>query len=91
MYSYSMARKPRTADERAFGTVLGHVIAELRREADMSGQDLAGSARLSVDGLRRLETGRVPDPGFQTVLRLAQSLGVTLDQLVEQVKARRER
>lgn len=55
----------------------------------MSGQALAEAARISVDGLRKLETGRVPDPGVQTVMRVAQSLGVTLDYLVEQVAARR--
>ena len=91
MYYGLMARKPPTADERAFGTELGRVIAERRKEANMTGQALAEAARLSVDGLRKLETGRVPEPGFQTVLRLAQSLGVTLDQLVEQVTARRGR
>ena len=91
MYSYLMARKPLTAEERAFGTELGRVIAERRREAQMTGQALADGARLSVDGLRKLETGRVFDPGFRTVLRLAQSLGVSLDQLVEQVTARRGR
>ena len=91
MYSYLMARKPLTAEERAFGTELGRVIAERRREAQMTGQALADGARLSVDGLRKLETGRVFDPGFRTVLCLAQSLGVSLDQLVEQVTARRGR
>lgn len=91
MYSNFMPRKPHTADERAFGTELGRVIAEWRREADLSAQALADSARLSVDGLRKLETGRTPDPGFQTVLRLARSLDVTLDELVEQVIARRDR
>lgn len=91
MYSYLVPRKPLTADERAFGTELGRVIAEQRKEAQMSGQALAEDARLSVDGLRKLEAGKVPAPGFQTVVRLAQSLGVTLDQLVEQVAARRGR
>ena len=91
MYTYLMARKPLTADERAFGAELGRVIAERRKEAKMSGQVLAEDARLSVDGLRKLETGRVSDPGFQTVVRLARSLGVTLDRLVEQVTARRSR
>ncbi len=86
-----MGRKPFTADERAFGTELGRVIAKRRRESEMSGQALAEGARLSVDGLRKLEAGRISDPGFQTVLRLAQKLGVTLDQLVEQVTARRAR
>ena len=86
-----MGRKPHTADERAFGAELGRVIAERREAAKMSGQALAERARLSVDGLRKLETGRVRDPGLQTVLRLAQNLDVTLDQLVEQVTARRGR
>ncbi len=89
MYYYLMARKPHTTDERAFGIELGRTIAERREEADMSTQELAGSARLSVDGLRKLETGRVPNPGLQTVLRLAQSLGVTLDELVRQVTERK--
>ena len=91
MYSFLMGRKPFTADERAFGIELGRVIAERRGESEMSGQALAEGARLSVDGLRKLEVGRISDPGFQTVLRLAQKLGVTLDQLVEQVTARRAR
>lgn len=91
MYSILVPRTPHTADQRAFGTELGLVIAERRKEAKMSGQALAENARLSVDGLRKLETGQVPDPGFQTVLRLARSLDVTLDQLVEQVTARRGR
>lgn len=55
----------------------------------MSGQALAEAADLSVDALRKLETGRVPDPGFQTVLRLANSLGMTLDDLVKQASKRR--
>ena len=91
MYSYLMGRKPFTADERAFGTQLGRVIAERRRESEMSGQALAEGARLSVDGLRKLEAGRTCDPGIQTVLRLAQKLEVTLDELVEQVAERRSR
>lgn len=89
MYSYLVSRRPLTADERAFGAALGRVIAERRRNANMTGQALAEAARLSVDGLRKLETGRVPDPGFQTVVRLAASLGVTVDQLVEQASTRR--
>ena len=91
MYSDLMSRKPLTADEHAFGTELGRVIEERRKEAKMPGQALAEYARLSVDGLRKLETGRVPDPDFRTVPSLAQSLGVTLDQLVEQMRARRGR
>lgn len=83
-----MARKPHTADERAFGTELGRVIAAQRTERNMTGQALAEIAGLSVDGLRKLETGRIRDPGIQTVMRLALSLDVTVDQLVGQVTAR---
>ncbi|MYB76646.1 MAG: helix-turn-helix transcriptional regulator [Chloroflexi bacterium] len=86
-----MGRRPLTADERAFGTEVGRVIAEQREKRGMSQQALAEHARLSVDGLRKLETGRVPDPGFRTVLRLARQLDVTLDKLVEQVTSRRVR
>lgn len=88
MYNNRMARKPHTADERAFGTQLGRVIAARRTERNMTGQALAETAGLSVDGLRKLETGRIRDPGIQTVMRLAQSLDVTLDQLVARVTAR---
>lgn len=86
-----MGRKPHTAGERAFGAELGRVIAARRTKRNMTGQALAEGAGLSVDGLRKLETGRVRDPGIQTVMRLARSLDVTLDQLVKQVTARSER
>lgn len=88
MYNNQMARKPHTADERAFGTELGRVIAARRTERNMTGQALAETAGLSVDGLRKLETGRIRDPGIQTVMRLALSLDVTVDHLIGQVTER---
>ena len=54
----------------------------------MTGQALAETAGLSVDGLRKLETGRIRDPGIQTVMRLALSLDVTVDHLIGQVTER---
>jgi hypothetical protein len=47
----------------------------------MSAQDVAVSAKLSVDTLRSIETGRLPTPGFLTVARIATTLNLSLDQL----------
>jgi transcriptional regulator with XRE-family HTH domain len=79
-----MGRRPLNAEERAFGAAIGQVIAQRRTSANVTGQALASLAGVSVDGLRKLETGRVPDPGFRTVIRIADSLGLSLDQLARQ-------
>lgn len=47
----------------------------------VSGEDVARSAGVSVETVRRIEKGAVPNPGFFTVAALAQALGIGLDEL----------
>jgi len=42
---------------------------------------VAGAAGISVETLRKIETGRIPTPAFFTVVALARVLGVAVDDL----------
>ncbi|PWV82093.1 Helix-turn-helix domain-containing protein [Prauserella marina] len=43
--------------------------------------DIAAEAGISVETLRKIETGRIPTPAFFTVVALANAVGVPLDEL----------
>jgi len=45
--------------------------------------DVAAQARISVETLRKIETGRVPTPAFFTVAAVAEAVGLSLDELVD--------
>lgn len=44
--------------------------------------DVAASAGLSAETLRKIETGRAPTPAFFTVAALAGALGLSMDELI---------
>jgi transcriptional regulator with XRE-family HTH domain len=46
---------------------------------------VALASGVSVDALRKIESGRVPTPALFTVAALATALGLSLDALVDQV------
>lgn len=64
----------------------GRNVARLRAEAGMSQNQLAERADLDRAYLSGIERG-ARNPGIKTVVRLAQALGVTPDQLCKGVKA----
>lgn len=74
-----MVRVPLSADERKRGERLGVLLREAR--GDRSMVDVAGAAGVSVETLRKIETGRIPTPAFFTVAALADAVGVSLDAL----------
>ncbi len=45
--------------------------------------DVAVSAGVSVETLRKIETGRIATPAFFTVVALAKVLGLSLDELAD--------
>jgi len=45
--------------------------------------DVAASAGVSVETLRKIETGRSPSPEFFTIVRICAVLEVEIDQLVQ--------
>ena len=81
MYTYRVARHPLSAADRLHGKRLGARLALERSSDGRSAQDVAVAADLAIDTIRRLETGLVPTPAFLTVARLADVLGLSLDEL----------
>lgn len=53
---------------------LGQRIAEARKRADLSRQDLADLAHTDLSNLSRIENG-LGNPSFRTLIRIAASLG----------------
>jgi DNA-binding phage protein len=66
-------------EERERGERLGALLREARGGRSMV--DVAASAGLSAETLRKIETGRAPTPAFFTVVALAGALGMSLEEL----------
>lgn len=75
-----MVRTPLTPEERLRGERLGLLLREAR--AGRSMVDIARSAGISAETLRKIETGRAPTPAFFTVAALAGALGLSMDTLL---------
>lgn len=75
-----MVRTPLTPEERDRGERLGQLLREARRGRSMT--EVAAGAGISVETLRKIETGRAPTPAFFTVAALARELGLSMDELV---------
>ncbi|QSB14121.1 helix-turn-helix transcriptional regulator [Natronosporangium hydrolyticum] len=78
-----MVRAPLTPHERERGERLGRLLRQARGEQSMA--QVASAAGISVETLRKIETGRIPAPAFFTVTAVAQALGISLDQLAATV------
>ncbi|UNO40452.1 helix-turn-helix transcriptional regulator [Streptomyces sp. MST-110588] len=74
-----MVRTPLTPWERERGERLGALLRAAR--GDRSMVEIAAGAGLSAETLRKIETGRAPTPAFFTVVALAATLGLSLDDL----------
>ncbi len=82
-----MARRQVSDEDRAVGRRLGAALREARDAAGMSAQTIASVSELSIDTVRSIETGRTAAPSFITVARIADALGMSLDQLREAVRS----
>ncbi|MFD4179875.1 helix-turn-helix domain-containing protein [Rhodococcus sp. NPDC058514] len=76
-----MVRVPLTAEELERGRRLGELLRGARGQASMV--EVATDAGISVETLRKIETGRIATPAFFTVAALAQVLGLSLDLVAE--------
>nr|WP_206305426.1 helix-turn-helix transcriptional regulator [Actinacidiphila soli] len=65
--------------ERQRGERFGALLREAR--GDRSMVDVAATAGVSAETLRKIETGRAPTPAFFTVAALAHALDLSLDDL----------
>ena len=57
-----------------------------REQAGLSLRDLSRLSGMSSGYLSQIETGARKDPGFKTVLLLAKSIGVSMDDLARQLE-----
>jgi ribosome-binding protein aMBF1 (putative translation factor) len=56
-------------------------LRSLRHARGMTQEQLAARAQVAVSTLRKIESGRVVEPGYFTVLSLASALGIELREL----------
>ncbi len=83
-----MVRPPLSPQERERGRRLGALLREAR--GDRTPAEVSAASGVSLEALRKIESGRVPTPAFFTVAALAGALGMPLDRLVTQLSDARE-
>jgi transcriptional regulator with XRE-family HTH domain len=84
-----MVRDPLKPWEIERGRRLGAVLRQARGSATLG--EVAAAAGVSVETLRKIETGRIPTPAFFTVATLADVLGLSLDDLSAEFAATGDR
>ncbi|MFC8301654.1 helix-turn-helix domain-containing protein [Micromonospora orduensis] len=58
-------------------------LRALRSDKGMTQEQLAGRAQVAVSTLRKIESGRVVEPGYFTILALANAMGVDPHELAD--------
>lgn len=74
-----MVRQPLTPEQVEAGRRLGALLRRARAGRDLV--DVAQQAGISPETLRKIETGRLPSPGFGTIVCLAEALDVSMEEL----------
>ncbi len=80
-----MPTRPRSAVELAASERLGRNIRQARKRTGLSRERVAKLADLDLDSVYKIETGR-RTPKILTLTKLAGSLGVSLDCLLEGIE-----
>lgn len=81
-----MGRPRRTTTEKEKGKALGAALQKARGRTTT--EEVANKAGIPIDTLRRLEQGRVADPGFFLVCSVARAVRIELRSL-EAIRRRR--
>ncbi|WP_249523700.1 helix-turn-helix domain-containing protein [Modestobacter marinus] len=76
-----MVRPPLSPEERDRGRGLGALLRAAR--GPRTPAEVAAASGVSLEALRKIESGRVPTPAFFTVAALARAVGLPLDQLAD--------
>lgn len=61
-------------------------LAELRKEKGLTQEGLARKADISYHTLIKLESGGIKNPKIETVVKLANALGINIDELINKGK-----
>lgn len=62
---------------------IGENIKKLRLKAGISQDSLSKKAELAFHTISKIESGSTPDPRIDTVKKIADALGVSLDDLIK--------
>lgn len=77
----------RTSEKKARrGRRLATELVRQRGRSELSQSQLAERSGVSLDALRRIERKVVPEPGFFTVIDLAATLGLRIDELADKTR-----
>ena len=63
--------------------MIGKNIRKIRQQQKLSQERLARLTDISLNTLTKIESGFTKRPSIQTIHKIAKSLGVSLDKLVE--------
>ena len=74
-----MVRPPLSPEERERGRRLGALLRQAR--GSRTPMEVAAASGVSLEALRKIESGRVPTPAFFTVAALARAVDLPLDEL----------
>lgn len=74
-----MVRQPLTAEQIEAGRRLGALLRQARAGRDLA--EVAHAAGVSPETLRKIETGRLPSPGFGTIIQLGEALKLPVQEL----------
>ncbi len=64
-------------------STIGNNIKKYRKLADISQDVLSKRANLAFHTIAKIEAGSTPDPRIKTVKKIADALGVSLDDLMK--------
>lgn len=62
--------------------MIANRLKELRKKAGWSQQKLAEKSGLSYNTITKIEQGAATKPTIQTIIRIADAFGVSLDELI---------
>lgn len=62
---------------------VGEIIVLVREAKGLSQRDLEKTSGVSNALISQIETGKVKDPGFSTIIRLARALDLSIERLAE--------
>lgn len=62
---------------------IGEKIRSYRTKKNLSQEKLARLAEVSIATITKLEAGETPNPGIETVIRIAKALEASLDDLIK--------
>lgn len=76
-----MGRTPRTPEDRARGGRVVAVLKAKREASNLTAAEVSSLARVPLDTVRAIESGRVLTPSFLVVAAIGKAVGVSLDEL----------